>query len=59
VLIGLLGCDRLEHFQEKWEPVFRPEMRPRKKPERIQFPLKLNTLQSQYGGEDTAFSGRA
>jgi len=28
----------LEHFQEKWNPVFRPKMRPRKNLERFQFP---------------------
>src|SRR5882762_4869783 len=26
------STSRLEHFQEKWNPVFRPEMRPRNKP---------------------------
>jgi len=37
----------LQHFQEKWEPVFRPKMRPRKKDwSAIQFPLKLNARQS-------------
>jgi len=26
------GCGRREHFQEKWNPVFRPKMRPRSSP---------------------------
>jgi hypothetical protein len=38
------GETLLEHFQEKWKPVFRPKMRHRKKIELIQFPWKLNEL---------------
>jgi hypothetical protein len=34
----------LEHFQEKWNPVFRPKMRQRKMLERFLFPLKQKPL---------------
>jgi hypothetical protein len=33
-----------KHFQEKWNPVFRPKMRRGKKLEHIKFLLKLNVL---------------
>jgi hypothetical protein len=36
--------DGLEHFQEKWNPVFRPKMRPLKMLERFSFPLKREPL---------------
>ena len=33
-----------EHFQEKWNPVFRPKMRPHKKIEQLLFPWKQKLL---------------
>jgi hypothetical protein len=43
-VVANFGFAALAHFQEKWEPVFRPKMRQAKKPEHIQFPAKLNVL---------------
>jgi hypothetical protein len=34
----------LEHFQEKWNPVFRPKMQPRKMLERLPSPVFVNPL---------------
>jgi hypothetical protein len=39
-----VGSARLEHFQEKWNPVFRPKMRQCKMLERFQFPVNVKPL---------------
>jgi hypothetical protein len=40
----IIGGDDLEHFQEKWNPVFRPKMRQRKMLERFLLSLKQKPL---------------
>jgi hypothetical protein len=44
----------VEHFQEKWNPVFRPKMRQTQKMlERFLFPVSAKPLQESFGSRGT------